>query len=1111
MLNIYSGRENLDKEKFIFDHIQGKTLLLVPDQFTLGAEQRAFSILGVRGLMDLEVLSPSRLGFRILSQTGGSRIPFVDQVGRHMVLTRILREEAPNLEAFRGLEGKPAFALAMNDLISEMKQFSTTPESLEEVVSGLEEPLLKKKLRDIHRIYSRYEETIRGRYADTEDRMGLFISRLAEYEEIRSNRVWVWGFDYFTPKNLEMIRELMKHAQEVNLVLTLDEGGRDEDLFSVTRGMRDRILQMAREEGIVSREISIQEAYRIPEGEGEEEKRPSIGALERELFSLPMKPAECRKGVTLVRGANLYSETESAAAHIISLVRDQGLRFRDMAVICNDLDIRGSIIRRTFEEYGIPVFLDTRRSCTHNPLVECLASVLDLIIRGWRTEDLFRLVKTGLGPLPPETAEELENYAIQYRIRGSQWKKPFRRGISEYGEEGLEERNRERETLVQGLVSLEEEFLKAKKTGEKLRALYRWMSGVARLPEKLEALMADLEGKGQQELADETRQIWQTVVDLMDQMMLLLEEEEMPDLEFAALMNTGFSAMEIGLIPPTLDRLTVGTMQRSRFSHLKALVVLGANDGILPQEKSTEGLLSEEEKKRLFRNRIQLCKMEELMNEEEKLGIYRMMAMPRRDLWISCSATDEEGKDIKPSRIFETLTRLYDILPEKDILSKGENLDLLASPQSGLRHLTGVLRQGLEGETVEGEWQEALSWYRANQGETLEKLAGGIFHTGKEENLDKQLAEALYQRESGELRLSPSGIEGYSRCPFYYLMNYGIRPEERRIYQVAGREIGDLYHQCLMQISRKLSEGKGSITAECSPWMTIDKEQCYSLVDTIVDQEAALYREGLLVQGPEESYKKERIKNVCRQVAWTLIEHVRQGDIQRVEFEAGFGSGPGAVFPPIPIEAAGKQMTIEGKIDRVDVLKKDRVKIIDYKSGNEKFDLKEVEKGYRLQLMIYLKAVQDVLDPREPGAGVFYFHIDEPLLDASDVSDGKLEEAIEKDRIRRYRLDGMLLDDEEVIRSIAGEFDDYSGICSLRSTKEGIKGTGEGRLLSEDEFRQVRLRVDELLETLCGDLISGKVAASPMKSGRVTACDYCRFKAVCGFDTAFEGCRYRNV
>ena len=1111
MLSIYSGRENLDKEKFIFDHIEGKTLLLVPDQFTLGAEQRAFSVLGVRGLLDLEVLSPSRLGHRILSQTGGSRTPFVDQVGRHMVLTRILRDEAMNLEAFRGLEGKPAFALAVNDMISEMKQFSTTPKDLEEILGKLEEPLLKKKLGDIHRIYSRYEESIENHFADTEDRMTLYISRLIEYEEIRGTRIWIWGFDYFTPKNLELIRELMKHGKEVNLVLTLDEGCRDEDLFSVTRGMKNRILAIAREEGISAREIPVPEDYKIPAGVGEGEKRPSLISLEQELFALPMKPALSREGVTLVRAASLYGETESAAAHILSLVRDQGLRFRDIGVVCNDLEVRGSIMKRTFEEYGIPVFLDTRRSCTHNPLVESIASVLDLMIRGWRTEDVFRLIKTGLGPLLPEEAEELENYAIQYRIRGSQWKKPFRRGLSEYGEEGLLERNQEREKLVAGLASLEEEFRKGKKTGEKLRALYRWMSGEGKLPEKLESLMEGLEKEGQQELAGETSQIWQTVVDLMDQMMLLLGEEELPDAEFATLMNTGFSAMEIGLIPPTVDRLTVGTMQRTRFSSLKALVVLGANDGILPQEANREGLLSEDEKRRLYQNRIQLCKLDELMNQEEKLGIYRMLSLPRRDLWIGCSATDEEGKDIKPSVVFESLLRIFSTQPEKDILSREDGMELLSAPQSGLRHLAEMLRRGLEGEAVDEEWQEAATWYRGNEEEALLRLEEGIFHTGKQEDLEKELAEALYQRESGELRVSPSGLESYSRCPFYYLMNYGIRPEERRIYQVAGREIGDLYHQCLMEISRELSRGQGSITAESSPWMTIGKEQCYSLVDSIVEREAGRYREGLLTQGPEESYKKERIKGVCRQVAWTLVEHVRQGDIQRVEFEAGFGSSPGCVFPPIRVEAVGKSMSIEGKIDRVDILKKDRAKIIDYKSGSEKFDLTEVEKGYRLQLMIYLKAVQDALDPREPGAGVFYFHIDEPLLDASEVADGQLLEALDKERVRQYRLDGMILDDEEVIRSVAGDFTDYSGICSIRATKEGIKGTGPGRLLSEEEFRKVREKVDDLLKNLWGDMITGRVPASPMKSGQATTCDYCSFKTVCGFDTAFEGCRYRVV
>ncbi len=686
MLTIYSGRECLDKEKFIFDHTEGKTLLLVPDQFTLGAEQRAFSLLGVRGLMDLEVLSPSRLGMRILERLGGARTPYVDRVGRHMLLSRILREEGGQLDIFRGMEGKPAFALALNDLISEMKQLGTTPELLQELLDSLpegEEPLLCRKLRDVHRVYRRYEEEMAGRFADTEDRMTLYIRRIREDKELRETQVWVWGFDYFTPKNLEMLRELMKFAREVRLVLTLDEGAeqrsspeartspsgasRDRDLFAVTREMKERVRRIAREEGIAVREELIPQSYRIPVGEGPEEKRPAIAGLERELFAIPMRAVEEQEGVTLVRAATLYGEAESAAAKIISLVRDEGLRFRDMAVICNDLEGRGSVIRRVFEEYGIPVFLDKKRSCTHNPLVELLSATLDLILGGWKTEDVFRMVKTGLAPLEPEEAEELENYAVQYRVQGSQWKKPFFRGRLEYGEERLADRNREREALVSGLVSLEEDFCRATEVGGKLRALYRWMSGEAALPDKLDAMMMALETAGWQELADETRQIWQAVVELMDQMMLLLGEEELPDGELAALMNTGFTAMEIGLIPPTVDRLTVGTMQRTRVPRIKALLVIGANEGVLPQEKGLEGLLSEEEKRRLHGNRIPVCQTDELRSREERLGIYRMLSLPQRHLWVSCAATDQEGKEIKPSPVFEALVRLWGAPPRTGI------------------------------------------------------------------------------------------------------------------------------------------------------------------------------------------------------------------------------------------------------------------------------------------------------------------------------------------------------------------------------------------------------------------------------------------------------------
>ncbi len=449
--------------------------------------------------------------------------------------------------------------------------------------------------------------------------------------------------------------------------------------------------------------------------------------------------------------------------------------------------------------------------------------------------------------------------------------------------------------------------------------------------------------------------------------------------------------------------------------------------------------------------------------------------------------------------------------PDRDLLSRCVPEELLAAPRSGLRHLTDALRKSLEGEALAGPWRAAIDWYRERKPEDLERLTQGLFHTGKKENLTGGLAGALYRREGSTLRISPSGLERYSRCPFAYWMNYGIRPENRLAYQITGRDLGDIYHRCLMEISRKLTQGREAITQPDSLWMTLTREQCFRLTDQAVEQEAGRYREGLLDQGPEERYKTERIKRVCREITWALIGHVRQGRIRRVAFEAGFGSGSGAVFPAIRMEAGGHSVEIEGKIDRVDVLPGDRAKIIDYKSGNERFRLLEAATGYRLQLMIYLKAVQDAIAPQEPGAGVFYFHIEEAMLDASGVAAEQLEEALKQEQARRYRLDGMLLDDEEVIRSIAGEFTDYSGVCSLRRSGGSIRGTGPGRLLTEEEFRELRQRVDGLLAELCRELLEGKVPASPMKSDSESACDYCPFQTVCGFDTALPGCRYRSI
>jgi len=1106
MLNLYFGRESIDKEKFIFDHIKGKTLLLVPDQFTLEAEQRAFSVLGVKGLMELEIISPSRLGFRVLAKVGGNKLVHIDKYGRHMLLTKIIGGEKDKLQAFKGLEARPSFVEMMNNLISEMKQYNTTPSQLAEITAGVTDNLLQKKLLDIQRIYEKYEDAVCDKYVDTEDYTNLFLSKLKDYEEIRDREIWVWGFDYFTPKNMDLLRELTRQALSVNIVMTYDEGCRDQEVFRITGNMLNKLDQMGLEENWTFRKEKIGDSYKKNGGW----RHQALAEIETELFSIPSRVSDETEGVVLVKAANIYAETETGAAHIVELIRDRGLRFRDIAVICNDMEVRGSVIKRVFEEYGLPVFMDKKRSILHNPIVEYIAALIDIPGKGWQSQDLFRLAKTGLSDLSNGEVEELENYAIQYKIRGNRWKKKFEKGESEIKEGGLARINELRERLTGPISLFEDAYKKSATVSEKIHAVYQYLDAQIRMRDKLEALIDAQIENNLQELADETGQVWGIVVNIFEQLIELIGAEKISAREFAGILSSGFETIEVGLLPPTLDRIMVGTMQRTRASGVKALLIIGANDGVLPAESVTEGLLSEDEKEKLYDNNIEICKIDQLRIREERLAIYKTLSMPETSLWMSHSISDIEGKEMKPSLIFEQMCRIFEKIPvQKDIVSRQDPLELIGAKNNAVRHMTTALRNGLEGQEIDEKWGQVADWYRSNEPKTLEMIVQGIFYTGKLENLGKQVLDQLYRREvENALKLSPSSIEKYGRCPFAFLMSYGLRPDERRLYEIGGREIGDVYHNCLMRMSQELSKGEGEITREDSLWMTVKQEECASMIDRLVEEESGHYKEGLMQQGAAELYKKDRIKKVCGQVAWILVEHVRLGTVKRVAFEAEFGNGLDKIFPAIQVGVGDETVLIEGKIDRVDVLKNNQVKIIDYKSGKEKFDLQEVKAGYRLQLMLYLKAVQESIDKNSVGGGVFYFQIDEPVVDASLMEKSKEAEKIESETLKSYRLDGIMLDDPEVIRNVAGAFEGYSNVFSIRATKEGIKGTSPGKLLSAEEFGDLRRGVDEKLEELCGEILKGNIHPKPKKIKNVKACDYCQFKSVCGFDLAFDGCQY---
>jgi len=1105
MLNIYYGRESIDKEKFIYQTIakhgystDKRTLVVVPDQYTLEAEKQAFRHLGAESLMGFEVMSMSRLGHNILEELGGSKETFIDKYGRQMLLTRIAREEDENLQVFKGNLAKSSFIELTNNFISEMKQYGATPETLNEIIESLDkETLLCKKLADLKLIYDRYQSEIDGKYTDSEDYIDLYIDRIGESRFIKNSTIWIYGFDSFAPKSLEVIEGFMGAASEVNVVLTYDKMCSDEDLFDLTGTVMRNLIERAGNAG-----CRLGDNQKISDEFAVEKNSRAIAFLEKELYAMDPGSSEDHDGITIVEAANMYNEAESAAAYILHLLRDKGFRYRDIVVICNDQQLRASIITRVFEEYDISLFSDTKRKILNSNVAIFLVSMLTAIEGGYRSTDIFKTLKTGLSSLSADEMEKLENYSIKYRINGSTWKKEFTKGEFEYGQNGLAEINGIRAKAMEIFESAEAIYRRKQTVSEFCGSFYDFLIDKLALTEKIGAFAEEQSLIGLTDLADETEQIWTMIVGILDQIAGLVGDDKFEGDAFIQALTVGLNQIEVGVLPSTSDDLMMGTMQRTRSGEIKALIVIGANEGILPAESDGEGLFAKDELEKLAEDGHEICKVDNVRIQEERLAIYRNLCKPTDALWMSFSTGDQEGKEIRPSDIVDTLKRIYPGLEvQRDVLNRETPEDIIGGRISTLRHYTEAINNVDKTVKIDPLWKSVEEWYQAN--DDLSNIKEGFDFENKPGALPESLSEILFKHEDDTLAVSPSRIETFAKCPFAHFITYGLKPEERRVFEVASREIGDVYHACLMRLTSRLSH-EGT-------WDTVTEEECRRLVREVLQSEVAAYREGLFSYGNEEKYKSTRMEDTCFQALWILIGHYRSGSVEGSSYEIAFGNG--RPIKPVEVNVGKKKVYIEGKIDRLDVLENGRLKIIDYKSGNNDLNQTEIKAGYRLQLMLYMKAAQE--GQRQP-AGVFYFHIQNPRVDSVEISretdPEKISEKISQEIRKKFKLNGIMVNDAEVIKDIAGEFDKSSDIAPLKIKADGTPvGNPKDSLVTEEEFKELQEAVDVKVQELCEEMLEGRIDIAPMKSKNSKPCDFCEYKSICRFDTGFTGCRYNVI
>ena len=1160
MLRIYYGSESCDKEKFIFESVSSeqKTIIIVPDQFSLQMERDALEYYGEEtgqtALLNLTIADFSSLGHKAVSESGKKAPELIDKYGRHMLLSVLIGRlaDAGKLSVYENMNGRNSFTANANQLISEMKRYGTVPEDLESATEKTDS-FLKMKLTDISTIFREYENSIEGRFIDSEDYIGFYGEMMSNSQLIRNSEIWIYGFDIFTPLNLEVIQRLLEAARCVNIVMTKDDArleelspdydariltaGSGEGLFDLT----DLVINNLREldEDVTVTSLSHRKDQAAHEGE-HITCRQNAGIWE----------SGAGGKITLVCATNIYAEADRVAAHIMELVREKGYRYGDITVICNDMEVRGGVLKRTFDRWKIPVFADRRRRVLHQPVVRFLLSFLDVIADGYEGDSIMEMASTGLMGWTRSDEELLTNYIEEAKIRSSKWKKIFTwtgnddRG-ARYSEEELVRLNDMRQFIVDITEGARNEIGRRNSAGDKVRGLYSFLEEKFEIRNRIDDLIERQTQLGLMEGAAETAQSWNMICGLFTQILRVIGEDSISNVQLRDILGEGLEEMEIGLVPTSTDCVIIGTLQRTRISRTRSLIITSANEGILPLQTSDTGLLTAKELEALEELKLNITKKEDVRRQEEQLAIYRMFSLPGDELYVTCSLADQEGKSASPSGIFNVLKEIDGVRVLGD-LGAEDVVDKIASKNGTLQYMADAMQGYIENGKIDDIWLAAMNWYLENETESMRKIRQGLGFDNRIDALGQDMAESLYFGDSDRINASASRLELYSSCPFRHFIQYGLKAEEGRKFEIDARSRGDVYHKALQILCKRLMPPEGTfVSDESSDWMTITEDDCRQQVEEILREQTAGYREGVYIDGRENQLQLERVIENCGDMAWAMIGQVRRSRTSRMYFEEPFGYSGGRIRP-VEIELeGGRKAVLYGKIDRIDVFDvaggvsaedagntgdsgiREAVRIIDYKTGDNKIDISQIEEGYKLQLTMYMNAVcgsddgdEGIGQNIEP-AGVFYFKIKD--IDVNADREGTPDEKGEsvEDRIAKAcKLEGLIVDDENIVNSMDQtlECGSSSVAVPVKKLKEGGLQKSGGILISSDEFKELCSKTSAHVERICREIQEGCIDIEPKMekrgsagNGPRTSCSYCEYKSICLFDTSFRQCRFEIV
>lgn len=1124
-LRFYFGPSGSGKSHRIYEEIMQRAaqepgrnfLIIVPDQFTMQTQKDLVMRSDRGGILNIDVLSFGRLSHRILEEVGTKEMPVLDDTGKSLVLQKIAADLKEQLPAMGSLLHKQGYIHEVKSAISEFMQYGISTQDMDKLIASAEKRgALAMKLRDLKTLYRGFQDYIRDHFITTEETLDVLRRSLVKSKILPDSVVVFDGFTGFTPIQNRLIQELMRVCEETIVTVTI---GEEEDpyqmdgeqkLFHLSKKTVADLVKLAAEA-----EVTRGEDVFVKGGPNRFTEASALCYLEQNLFRYQYEPyTEKQCEIRMFEALSPREEVHQTALYIRKLIREEGLTYRDIAVVIGDLEGYASYVETEFGQLEIPCFLDRTRGIVLNPMIEYIKSALQLYIRDFSYDTVFHFLRSGMADISREEIDELENYVIRTGARGYRtYSRLFTRKTEEMQQGSGQEDTERAEETMERLNRIRQQFADTveilhmaprAKAGEYVDHLYDFLEQ-NQVQQKLLNYQQRFEQEGDLAKAREYAQIYRLVMDLLDQIYELLGEEEISLQEFADILEAGFGEITVGTIPQNVDRIVVGDMERTRLKQVKVLFFLGVNDGNIPKNVSKGGIISDMDREFLIESGTEMAPSPRQQMYIQRLYLYLNMTKPSQRLYLSYAKVNSDGKGIRPSYLIDTVRKLFSQLAVEYPQNRSR-LEQIEGRQEGARYLAEELREYADGTLREEERQDFYLMYRAYEAdpEGRDRLTAAAFRRYKESGLSRIVARALYGRQ---LENSVSRLETYAACACRHFLQYGLSLQEREEFGFEVSDMGNVYHAVLENFAGKLAESGRT-------WWDFDENFATQAIKEAVEGYAATYGETVLYSSARNEYAITRMSRILTRTVLTLQQHLKQGSFQPDDYELSFRFAEDLDSIHVDLSEEEK-MHLQGRIDRIDVSEDAEhvyVKVIDYKSGNKKFDLAALYYGLQLQLVVYMNAAMELESRKHPDkeivpAALLYYHIDDPTIETPVEL---TQEQINEEILTKLRMNGVVNSDPAVVERLDRFLQDKSKVIPVEKKKDGSFSARSG-ILSREELHVVSAYVDTKIRQIGREILDGKIAANPYEKGNEEACTYCAYKKVCGFDGSIPGYEKRQL